>query len=377
MKFNSSALFIAIALTVLIFSGCADSKEAVPAGETTSGAAEAEISETSLTANAYDKYDLTEYVTLGQYKTLTVSKQDPTVTEQQYNDFIAAKISENTSSVEVTDRAVENGDKLQIDYVGTMTGMDTPEGMSANDQELVIGSGSFIPGFEEGLIGAVKGDVVTIDLTFPDPYPNNADLSGKPATFTVTVDAVYDVIVPEMNDDFVKTISDFNTVDEYKSSVMLDLYAENVKSTRAAMTGELWNKIIESATIIKYPETETQAYSTEMIDYYKQYAETNGYESLEAMLTEMYGTTLEDFNKEAATYAQKTVAEEMVLYSLVKADNLYLTQEEYDADAAEYAVQYGFESVSALEEQYGKDVLVRSILWDKTLDYLLDGAVQE
>lgn len=377
MKFNSSALLIAIALTVLTVSGCADSKKAVPAGETTSGAAEGENSVTSLTANAYDKYDLSEYVTLGQYKTLTVTKQDPAVTEQQYNDFIAAKISENTSTVEVTDRAVENGDKLQIDYAGTMNGMDTPEGMSADDQELVIGSGSFIPGFEEGLIGASKGDVVTIDLTFPDPYPNNADLSGKPATFTVTVDAVYDVIVPEMNDDFVKTISDFNTVEEYKSSVMLDLYAENVKSARAAMVGELWNKIIESATIIKYPETETQAYSTEMIDYYKEYAETNGYESLEAMLTAMYGTTLEDFNKEAATYAQNTVAEEMILYSIVKADNLYLTQEEYDADAAAYAVQYGFESVSALEEYYGKDVLVRSILWDKALDYLLDEAVQE
>lgn len=379
MKLKFTALLLSIVLIMLFINGCGDNK-AGTGTETTAAVTGAETSglnSTDLKANAYDKYNLGEYVTLGQYKALTVAKQDLTVTDQQYNDFIAAKITENTTKVEVTDRAVQSGDKLQIDYVGKMTDMETPEGMTADAQEIVIGSGSFIPGFEEGLIGAKKGDVVTLNITFPDPYTSNAELSGKPVTFTVTVDAIYNDVIPEMNDDFVKTISDFKTVDEYKSSVMLDLYAENVKTARTTQTGELWNKIITGSTIIKYPETETTAYSTEMIDYYKEYSTTNGYESLEAMLTALYGTTLEDFNKEAVTYAQSTVAEEMILYSIVKADNLYLTQEEYDTDAAAYATQYEFETITALEEYYGKDVLVRSILWDKTLDYLLEQAVVE
>ncbi len=378
MKLKLTALFLSIVLIMLFSNGCGDNKDGTSTETTTAPGAEASgINTTDLKVTAYDNYNLEEYVTLGQYKTLTIEKQDLTVTDQQYNDFIAAKIRENTVKTEVTDRAVQNGDTLQIDYAGKMTDMETPEGMKADDQELVIGSGSFIPGFEEGLIGAQKGDVVTLDIAFPDPYINNAALSGKSVTFTVTVDAIYNDVIPEMNDDFVKKISDFTTVDEYKSSVMMDLYTQNAESARMAQIGELWNKIITGSTIIKYPETETNAYSTEMIDYYKNYATTNGYESLEAMLTALYNTTLEDFNKEAVTYAQSTVAEEMILYAIVKTDNLYLTQEEYDTDAAAYAAQYEFETVAALEEYYGKDVLVRSILWDKTLDYLLDQAVVE
>lgn len=377
MKLKRTALLLSIVLIMLFVIGCGDSK-AGTGTETTAAVTGAEtsgINSTDLKANAYDNYNLAEYVTLGQYKAVTIAKQDLTVTDQQYNDFIAAKIQENTTNVEVTDRAVQNGDKVKINYVGKMTDIETPDGMTADDQEIVIGSGSFIPGFEEGLIGAKKGDVVTLNINFPDPYTNNADLSGKPVTFTVTVNGIYNDVIPEMNDDFVKTISDFNTVDEYKSSVMLDLYAENEKTARTTQIGELWNKIIAGSVIIKYPETETTAYSTEMIDYYTNYASTNGYESLETMLTTLYSTTLEDFNKEAVTYAQSTVAEEMILYSIVKADNLYLTQEEYEAGAATYATQYEFDTVTALEEYYGKDVLVRSILWDKTLDYLLEQAV--
>lgn len=377
MKLKRTALLLSIVLIMLFVIGCGDSK-AGTGTETTAAVTGAEtsgINSTDLKANAYDNYNLAEYVTLGQYKAVTIAKQDLTVTDQQYNDFIAAKIQENTTNVEVTDRAVQSGDKVKINYVGKMTDIETPDGMTADDQEIVIGSGSFIPGFEEGLIGAKKGDVVTLNINFPDPYTNNADLSGKPVTFTVTVNGIYNDVIPEMNDDFVKTISDFNTVDEYKSSVMLDLYAENEKTARTTQIGELWNKIIAGSVIIKYPETETTAYSTEMIDYYTNYASTNGYESLETMLTTLYSTTLEDFNKEAVTYAQSTVAEEMILYSIVKADNLYLTQEEYEAGAATYATQYEFDTVTALEEYYGKDVLVRSILWDKTLDYLLEQAV--
>jgi FKBP-type peptidyl-prolyl cis-trans isomerase (trigger factor) len=132
---------------------------------------------------------------------------------------------------------------------------------------------------------------------------------------------------------------------------------------------------MDSSTILKYPETETKAYSDEMIKYYTDYAANNGYESLEAMLTAVYSTTLDAFNTQAVTYAQNTVAEEMVLYSIVKKENLYLTQAEYEEGAAKYVKSEQVESLAALEEKYGKDAIVRSVLWDKTLDYLLGLAV--
>lgn len=371
MKLKLIPLILAAVLT-LSFYGCEKKENGTTEGETG-----AEENGPDLKTNAYDQYNLDEYITLASYKTLTYVKQDPTVSEQQYNDYIAARISENTTSAEVTDRTVQTGDKLQIDYVGTMDDMETPDGMKADDQSLVIGSGSFIPGFEDGLIGANKGDVVTVNVTFPDPYLNNEDLSGKKATFSVTVDAVYQEIVPQFNDDFVRTISDFNTVEEYKSSVMLSLYTENVTNAREAQKAELWDKIITGSTVIKYPDTETQKYSAEMIDYYTDYALNNGYESLEAMLTAVYNTTLEDFHAESRKYAQNTVTEEMVLYSIAKKEDLYLTQEEYNAKAEAYAQMYDFESKEALEEYYGRSVLIKSILWDKTLEHVLGQATAE
>jgi trigger factor len=370
MKLKFTALFLSAVLLMLFITGCADNNKL--AGEETTGTSSDTV---NLTDNKYEAYDLAEYVTLGQYTGVQVAKQDPTVTDQQYTDYIAKVLSDNKSRVEVTDRAAQQGDTLQIDYVGNMTNIATPEGMTAKGQEIVIGAGSFIPGFEDGLIGAKKGDVVTISVTFPDPYTSNETLSGPPATFTVTVNAIYKDVTPELSDDFVKSISEYKTVDEYKSSVMLKLYSDNVAANRSTQMGELWKAIMDSSTIIKYPETETKAYSDEMIKYYTDYAANNGYDSLEAMLTAVYSTTLDAFNTQAATYAQNTVAEEMVLYSIVNKEELYLTQAEYDTAAAEYMTKYKYDTVTALETYYGRDVLIRSILWDKTLDYLLGQAV--
>lgn len=365
-------LFLSAVLLMLLVTGCADNNK-INGAETTGAGNDS--SAAKITSNKYEAYDLAEYVTLGQYKGVQVAKQDPTVTDKQYNDYIATVLSDNKSRVEVTDRTAQQGDTLQIDYVGTMTNIATPEGMTAKGQEIVIGAGSFIPGFEEGLIGAKKGDVVVISVTFPDPYTSNQALAGQPATFTVTVNAIYKDVTPEMTDDFVKTISEYKTVDEYKSSVMLKLYSDNVAANRTTQMSELWKTVMDSSTILKYPETETKAYNDEMVKYYTDYAANNGYASLEAMLTAVYSSTVDKFNAQAVTYAQNSVAEEMALYSIVNNENLYLTQAEYDTAAAEYMTKYKYDTVAALEAYYGRDVLIRTILWDKTLDYLLGLAV--
>ena len=372
MKLKLTALFLTTVLIVSLFSGCSNS--AVTAGEETTGAEDSAA--ISLTASDYDDYDLTEYITLGQYKAVEIAKQDTAVTDEQYNEYIASVLSDNTTTAEVTDRAAQTGDTLNIDYVGTMNDMDTPDGMTATGQSLVLGSGSYITGFEEGLAGANKGDVVTLNLTFPDPYTNNADLAGQAVTFVVTVNSITNTITPELTDEFVATISDYATVDEYKSSVMLDLASQNAETALSTQKNDLWTAVVDNSTIIKYPDTVIQAYTDDMVTYYTDYATSNGYETLEAFLTDYYGTTLADFNTEAATYAQNAVAEDMVLYSIVKAENLYLTQEEYDAGAANYVTMYEYESAEALETEYGKDVIIKSVLWDKIMDFLLEQAVE-
>ena len=375
MNLKTAALMMSAALILCFAVGCSD-KADKNGSETTAGG-ETPSPEDKLSFDIYKDYDLDEYITLGPYKNLTVTKQDPTVTDEQYDAFINAKLSENTTGIEVTDRPVQIGDKLQIDFIGQLDDEETPDGMTGEKQEIIIGSDTYIPGFEEGLIGSNKGDVVTVSLNFPDPYLNNEALSGKPATFTITVDTIYEVVVPEMNDDFVKTISDFSTVDEFKSSVMLELYSDNTQKIRTSQMGELWSAVIRGSVIQKYPEAEIQMYSEEMINYYREYALTNGYETLEEMLSALYDTTIEEFTNESITYAQETVSEEMIMYRIVQNEGIYLTQAEYEADAAEYAENYDLESIAALEAYYTKDILIRSMLWDKTLDYLLQTAVEE
>lgn len=373
MKIKKTALIFAFVLT-LLFSGCAGKNNA-QGDEKTKDIGEEQAS-LRISENKYSEYNLDEYMTLAQYKGVEIKKQDPTVTDEQYDQYVKSVLSKNSKKKEITDRTVREGDTVRIDYTGKMDEMETPEGMTAQDQEIVIGAGAYIPGFEEGLVGAGKGDVVTVNVTFPDPYLNNEALSGQKATFTITVDAIYEIITPELTDDFVKTISDYTTVDEYKSSVMLDLYTQNVESAQAAQKNELWQKIIDNTTIIKYPDNELEAYSDEMIKYYTDYAVEQGFESLDAMLAEYYNTTLEEFKKEALSYAQKAVADEMILYSIVQKEDLFLTQGEYEAGAQRYVEMEQAESLAALEEQYGKDIIIRSVLWDKTIDYLLSKAVE-
>ncbi|HJD29881.1 MAG TPA: FKBP-type peptidyl-prolyl cis-trans isomerase, partial [Candidatus Blautia avicola] len=140
---------------------------------------------------AVDVDNLEDYVTLGQYQNLTVEEEPKEeVTQEDVDDYVERQLIYNYAPVEVTqDRAVQENDTVNIDFTGYMDG-ETFNGGSAQDQDLIIGSGSFIDGFEDGLIGHKKGETVTLDLSFPENYRNNPDLSGKPVTFEVTINSI-------------------------------------------------------------------------------------------------------------------------------------------------------------------------------------------
>ena len=256
----------------------------------------------------------------------------------------------------------------------TIVGFQTDKPTNGSVTNLVIGSGSYIDGFEDGLIGAALGETVELHLHFPDPYPNNTDLSGQPVTFKVTVASISETQLPEYNDYFVATVSDYSTVEEYGAAVALQLYTQNADSIKNEKIDTIWTTVASTSTIHQYPQVEVDLYLQEMMDYYNEYAVYSGYESLDAMLAAMYGSDTSAFTAELQSTAEAAIMEDMILLSIINKEGITLTLDEYEEGALVYAGVYGMSDVASLENEYGRDAVIKLLLWEKTLDYLLENA---
>lgn len=330
----------------------------------------------TVTINAYSAYNLDDYVVLGTYKGVTVERADPTPTQEDIDAYVYSLRSSKATEKAVTDRPVQTGDTVSISYDGTMDNMETPSGLSTGGQtvQLTIGSGSYIDGFESGLIGANAGDTVELHLTFPDPYKNNPDLAGQPVTFKVIITAISEKVLPDYDDYFVASVSDYTTVKEYEAALALQLYSEKYNQIKSQQISSIWNTVAATSSITQYPETELKEYEDEMIASYTEYASANGYADLETMLSELYNVSLETFQSDVEKYAQETISQELILFDIIRREGITLSVEEYNTGAAEYAASYNLDSVEALEAQYSRDVVAHSLLWDKTMEYLLENA---
>ena len=178
-----------------------------------------------------------DYVTLGEYKGVEVTLDEPEVTDEYLDGYIEYVQQNNAVSTPVTDRAVEMGDVVNIDYVGKIDGVAF-DGGSAQGSDLTIGSGQFIDGFEDGCIGMKVGETKDVEATFPDPYKNNPDLAGKVAVFTVTVNSISVEEIPELTDEYVQSLSleGCTNVEEYRAyvyDVLLEQQQESYESDKA------------------------------------------------------------------------------------------------------------------------------------------------
>lgn len=365
---------IAIFAVSLTLTGCTGNANKTPEVTTKIGE---DMIEPKLPITDYADYNLDEYVTIGQYKGVEITKGSAEVTDEQLTEYIANVLQENTYERDVTDRVSQNGDVLVIDFTGKMDDMDTPEGLDGTDVKMSLGSGGYIPGFEDALVNRSVGDRFDMHITFPTPYSNNPDLAGQAATFDVTVKQISETVLPELTDEFVKTISDYATVDEYKSAIKLSLYNDNLNDVESDEEGQIWDAILATATVIKYPDKEIQGYIDSFEDYYNSYLSYYNVDSLETLVTEKLGMTMEDFNSEARKYAEQAVSEELVMFSIIKKEGISVTQTEYDASVKVYAQTYNYDTVEAFEEHYGKDVVLKSLLWEKLIYNLRQWAIIE
>ena len=320
---------------------------------------------------AYD-FDLSEYVKVGDYIGIDVERVDPDeVTDEDVQTEITS-VLESKISWEEVDRAAKMGDKVNIDYEGKIDG-ETFDGGSAEGYDLTLGDNMFIEGFEEGLVGVNKGETKELELTFPDPYVNNEELSGKPVVFTVTVNSISEEQVPELNDDFVKSLNeDYKTVEEYEAAIRADLEEQAEETAKQAMMSSAWQTVMDNSEVIKYPEEEVATKQQEMKDYYEQYAESYGM-TWEDFIS-MTGMTEEQFEEESKNYAEESVKEEMIMYTISRNEDISVTEKTYEEEAQKYVDSLGYGSIEELEEAYDKDTIITSILWNQVFEFLLDNA---
>lgn len=299
-----------------------------------------------------------KYVTLGQYKGVEITKV-PDVTEEELETEMASRFRDT----------VADGDTVNIDYVGTKDGIAF-DGGTAQGQSLTIGSNTYIDGFEEGLVGVKVGDTVDLNLTFPDPYKNNPALAGKPVVFTVTVNSINGVVGAELTEEVIAANTMYDSVDAYRESVReeLQLVKDNEKLT------QIWAIVQETTTISGYPEEEVEEYANDMKSYYERMAAMYGTDL--ATLLSASGMTEETFNQQCREYGQEECAKYMILEMIADAENITVSEEEFNEEIDKAVEESGMEK-EALLEYYGGEELVReNLLYNKVLEFLLENAVQ-
>ncbi len=323
------------------------------------------------------EYDVT--VELGQYKGIEADYEYTPITEEDIEDRIRDFCEENAEEVEVTDRPVEEGDVVLIDFTGYMNG-EAFEGGTGTDYELEIGSGSFIPGFEEGLIGANLDDTVELDIAFPDPYPNNPDLAGQPVKFVVTIKSIKSTVIPEMTNELVQEYTEYSSVVEYITATRDELEEYAKEEADEALKAAISEQVIANATFGGDIDKEI----SDTVAYWKNYYDSmyQSYYGADAatIFGYYYGWSAEEYDEYMVEQYTFQVKYSYVLKKIAETENFDVTEDEFEERFQEYFFDYyGFESK---EEVYAEispeevDELIKaSILQDKAEKLMLDSAV--
>lgn len=312
-------------------------------------------------------------VTLGAYKGLEVEKTTAEVTEEEINAEIDKAREQNSRTVAVTDRPVADGDIATIDFEGFVDGVPF-EGGKGEDYGLTIGSHSFIDTFEEQLIGKNIGDAVDVNVTFPEEY-HAPDLAGKPALFKVVVKDLKAKELPEVDDEFAKDVSEFDTLDEYKADIKATLLEKKEKETVREKEDKLVDKVIENASM-ELPEAMIETQTRQMMDDFAQRVQMQG------LTIEQYfqftGMNANQLLEQMKPQAVKRIETRLVLEAIVKAENITISDEEVEKEIETMATNYKME-VEKLKELISdreKEQIVMDMAVQKAVDFLVETAVE-
>ena len=313
-------------------------------------------------------------VTLGEYKGIKVEKAVVEVTEEDIEAELKKVQDQNSRMVTIEDRAVEDGDTVNIDYAGSIDGVAF-DGGTAVGQPLVIGSHTFIDNFEEQIIGHNIGDEFDVNVTFPEEY-HAADLAGKPAVFHVKVNSISKKELPEINDEFAQDVSEFDTLDAYKEDIKAKLVEKKEAEAKAAKEDKVVETIVENATM-EIPDAMLATQQAQMAD---EFAQRLNYQGLQLdQYFQFTGLNRETFLEQMKPQALKRIQTRLVLEAVVKAENIEATEADLDEELTKMAEMYQME-VDQLKGFLGdgeKEQMMKDIAVQKAVTFVTDSAVEE
>ena len=310
-------------------------------------------------------------VTLGEYKGVEVKKAEAVVTDEDVENELTAARKKNGRLIDVEDGAIEDGDNTIIDFTGYIDDK-TFDGGAGTDYPLVIGSHSFIEGFEDQLIGKKKGETCDVNVIFPAEYHAD-ELAGKPAKFVVTIKEVKRNELPELNDEFASEVSDFDTLDEYKADIRKKLQEKKEQDAKVENENNVIEKVVENAQMeLPQPMVDTQA--REMVENYARRLQSQGLNINDYM--KYTGMTPEKLMEQMRPEAEKRIKTRLVLEKVVEVENVEVSDEKLDEQINEIAAFYKLEGAK-LKEMMGereKEQIREDLKVQAAIDLLVEQA---
>ena len=312
-------------------------------------------------------------VTLGEYKGIQVEKAPIEVTDEEIEAQVNKEREANSRTVTVEDRAVQKGDIATIDFEGFVDGVAFDGGKGEN-YDLEIGSNTFIPGFEDQLVGAEIGNELDVNVTFPEEY-GAKELAGKEAVFKCKVNGIKVKELPEADDEFAQEVSEFDTLDEYKADIKAKLLKDKEDEAKRAKEDAVIGKIVENATM-DIPDAMVEYQTQQMLDDFGRRMQSQGL-SLEQYF-QFTGMTEADYKEQMKPRALQNIQSRLVLEAVAEAEKLEATEEDLEKEYAKMAEQYKLDvdKVKEIFGEYQKEELKKDIVIQKAAELVTEAAVE-
>lgn len=363
-------LYLAVLATcmMLAWNGCGNDKETAEndtAAEQTEQTSDAADSDESGSTRLVSVDNVEKYVTIAEYKGIALDHSVAGVTDENVEKRVAQNLQGKSEEVTDKDAVIQNGDTATINFVGTKDGVAF-EGGTANNYDLVIGSGTMIPGFKEGILGMKKGETKDITVTFPENY-QSSELAGQEAVFQITVQSFKRP--PELTDTWAAANTDYKTADEYRASVRTQLEQEAQDQAESSLRSTAWTTVYSNSEVVEYPEKDIEEATQEFRSQIEAYAKQGNMELEDFVKSQ--GVSMDDFEAQCQQYAQNKVKQNLIIQGIMDAEGMTLEDEESLAIQNELVEKYASGDLAALIDTYGQVAVDETIGLIRVEDFII------
>lgn len=355
------------AMCLTAFASCGKGKNKDKKDESTV-ATSTSAEENDVIAKMKDKYR--DCVKVSDYNGVEYVPVKSEVTDEEIEQDRQSLINQGTTHTEDKTKVATYGDAVNIDYTGYVDDQAFENGSTQGQgTQITLGSSGYIDNFDEQIVGHKPGDKFDVNVTFPDPYSGNTDLSGKKARFETTLNSIIIHHIPEYNDELVKNNTSYENVAEYEKAMKEKHEEEHAKNDLSSNKNSVISSIIESSEVVQYPEEEVKKLIDQMISQVKQLAESNNVD-FETIISYYYGKSTEDeFKEYISDYVRNYIKEKMILVNIADKENISVTADEYDAKKSELKKNYNIADDKQFDQYYSEEDVYYMILSDKVIDF--------